>query len=89
MDGTTADGAQTPAEMSAFGVVANVRSETAQGEGGLDIRRGLRHFSGGAKVWVLPPQWGDGGEKLFVVGRHRGSRTAYIRIVIESRRPVR
>ncbi|MEU8136122.1 hypothetical protein [Streptodolium elevatio] len=85
MDGTAAAGAQTPAEMSAFGVVANVRSETAQGEGGLDIRRGLRHFSGGAKVWVLPPQWGDGGEKLFVVGRHRGNRTSYIRIVIESR----
>lgn len=85
MDGATGTEARTPAELSAFGVVANVRSETAQGDYGLDIRRGLRHFSGGAKVWVLPPQWGDGGDKVFVVGRHRGNRTSYIRIVIESR----
>lgn len=69
-------------EMAAFGVVANVRRETAQGEGGLEIRRGTKHFSGGAKVWVLPPRWGDGGEKLYVVGRHRGNRSGYIRIVI-------
>jgi hypothetical protein len=72
-------------EMSAFGVVANVREETAQGEGGLEIRRGIKHFSGGAKVWVLPPQWGDGGDQVFVVGRHRGNRSGFIRIVVDSR----
>ncbi|GGU17603.1 hypothetical protein GCM10010178_06970 [Lentzea flava] len=33
----------------------------------------LKHFSQGTKLWVLPPQWGDGGEDLMVVGRHRGS----------------
>ncbi|MFS8099040.1 hypothetical protein LFM09_18105 [Lentzea alba] len=33
----------------------------------------LKHFSHGTKLWVLPPQWGDGGQDLVVVGRHRGS----------------
>lgn len=33
----------------------------------------LKHFSLGAKLWVLPPQWGDGGQDVVVVGRHRGS----------------
>ncbi len=33
----------------------------------------LEHFSVGTPLWVLPPQWGDGGEDLVVVGRHRGS----------------
>lgn len=66
-------------------VVANVAEETAQGDGGLEIRAGLKHFAAGAKVWVLPPRWGDGGEKLFVVGRHRGPRERYIRIVVPRR----
>lgn len=55
-------------------VVANVAGETAHGEGGLDIHRGLKHFAAGAKVWVLPPQWGDGGTDVIVVGYHRGTR---------------
>jgi hypothetical protein len=49
--------------------------ETRHGPGSEEVRRGgLKHFSGGTKVWVLPPQWGDGWEDVFVVGRHRGSR---------------
>ncbi|MFC0430116.1 hypothetical protein [Kutzneria buriramensis] len=49
-----------------------------------EVRRGLRHFAGGAKVWVLPPQWGDGGDSVFVIGRHRGrGQSRYVRIVIE------
>lgn len=68
----------------AWSVVANVADEVARGEGGLDIRRGLKHFSRGAKVWVIPPQWGDGGERISVVGRHRASKR-YIAIVVESR----
>jgi hypothetical protein len=66
-------------------IVANVAQETNQGEGGLEIRSGIRHFSAGAKVWVLPPQWGDGGENVFVVGRHRGSSGPYVRIVVPRR----
>lgn len=71
-------------ELLAWSVAANVAEEVARGEGGLDIRRGLKHFSGGAKVWVVPPQWGDGGERLWVVGRHRAGKR-YIAIIVESR----
>jgi len=40
-----------------YRVAANVADQTAHGEGGLELRRGLRHFAPGAKVWVLPAQW--------------------------------
>jgi hypothetical protein len=67
-------------------VVANVAGQTAHGEGGLEIRHGLRHFAAGAKVWVLPPQWGDGGEDVVVVGHHRGTRgRGLVRIVLPRR----
>ena len=61
-------------QLAAFCVVANVAAETAAGEGGLEVRAGARHFAAGAKVWVLPPQWGDGGDQLIVAGHHRGTR---------------
>ncbi|GAA1961944.1 hypothetical protein [Kitasatospora viridis] len=66
-------------------VVANVAEETSHGEGGLEIRQGLRHFAPRAKVWIAPPAWGDGGERVIVAGRHRGNSRRYMRIVIESR----
>jgi hypothetical protein len=62
-------------------VVANVA-----GEGGLDIRRGLRHFAAGARAWVLPPQWGDRGTDVLVVGYHRGTRgRGLVRMVVPRR----
>ena len=48
-------------ELLGWCVVANVAADD------------LKHFSLGTKLWVLPPQWGDGGEDVMVVGRHRGS----------------
>lgn len=48
-------------ELLAWCVVANVAAAD------------LKHFSPGTKLWVLPPQWGDGGQDVVVVGRHRGS----------------
>lgn len=69
----------------AFGIAANVKQEIGRGEGGLDIQRGTKHFAAGAKVWVLPPRWGDGGEQVGVVGRHRGSRGPYILLVMPRR----
>jgi hypothetical protein len=67
-------------------VVANVARETEHGEGGLDIRQGLRHFAAGAKVWILPPQWGDGGIDVLVVGYHRGTRgRGLVRMVMPRR----
>ena len=70
-DGAVGDRA---GQLAAFCVVANVAAETASGEGGLEVRAGARHFAAGAKVWVLPPQWGDGGDQLIVAGHHRGTR---------------
>lgn len=66
-------------------LVANVAQETSHGEGGLEIRKGLRHFAPGAKVWIAPPAWGDGGERVIVAGRHRRNHRRYMRIVIERR----
>lgn len=65
----------------AWCMVANVAARTTYGPDA-EVRRGLRHFAGGAKVWVLPPQWGDGGDSVFVIGRHRGE-NRYVRLVIE------
>jgi hypothetical protein len=73
-----------PDELLGWAVVANVAKITARGEGGLELRSGLKHFSGGAKLWVAPARWGDGGEKINVVGRHRGSKR-YIAIVVPTR----
>ncbi|GAA2619195.1 hypothetical protein SMC26_31790 [Actinomadura fulvescens] len=70
-------------ELLGWGVVANVVQERLAGPD-LEVRRGLKHFAAGAKVWVSLPFCGDGGERLYVVGRHRGSHR-YIRIIIESR----
>ena len=65
------DGQEPP---GGFCVVANVAQETARGEGGPDLRRGVRHFAGrGEGVGAAAP-WGDGGEQLIVAGHHRGAR---------------
>ncbi|MFJ6378535.1 hypothetical protein ACIQI7_00810 [Kitasatospora sp. NPDC092039] len=64
----------TGAEPLGMCLVADVAQETSHGEGGLEIREGLRHLASGAKVRIAPPAWGDGGENVVVAGRHRGSR---------------
>src|SRR6185295_757730 len=46
---------------------------------------GTKHFPFGTKVYCLPPLWGDGYEKVAVIGRHRGSRRL-VTIVIPSTR---
>ena len=76
-------------ELLTWCVVANVLAETTHGEGGEDVQRGLKHFAPGAKVWVLPPQWGDGGESVVVAGRHRGRATAGSPRMVVGRQPAR
>lgn len=66
----------------AWCVVANMAAETFHGHAGQEVRRGLEHFVAGARVWVFPPQWGDGGESVFVVGRHRGRDNRLARLVV-------
>ena len=65
-------------------VVANVVAERPYGEGGKETRRGTKHFAPGARLYCLPPLWGDGYEKINVVGRHRGSHR-YVTMVVRSR----
>jgi hypothetical protein len=73
-------------QVELFCVAANVAEETALGEGGLELRRGIKHFAAGAKVWVLPPQWGDGGTQVIVAGYHRGTRgRGLVRMVVSRR----
>ncbi|MFD8706453.1 hypothetical protein ACFV1W_28275 [Kitasatospora sp. NPDC059648] len=63
-----------------YGVVANVARETAHGEGGLEIRQGLKHFGPGVKLWIAPPRWHYRGNAV-VVGRHRGNGRRYVTLV--------
>ena len=37
------------------------------------IAQGTKHFASGAKVYCYPPVWGDGYERVKVIGQHRGS----------------
>jgi len=79
-------GAERQAELAAFCVVANIAEETAHGEGCLELRRGVKHFPPGAKVWVLPPQWGDGADQLIIAGHHRGTHgRGFARMVLARR----
>lgn len=43
--------------------------------------RGTSHFSPGTKVYCFPSQWGDGYEKIPVLGRHKGKH-GFIKIVM-------
>ena len=45
--------------------------------------RGPRHFRAGAKLWCLRGWWGDGYERVRVIGHHRGVAHRPIEIVID------
>lgn len=64
-------------------LVGNIVQRRPYGEGGQEQRSGTKHFSPGTKVYCLPARWGDGYEKIIVIGRHRGSKQ-YVTMVIES-----
>ncbi len=50
-----------------WGLVGNIKQEREYGEDH-EIRTGTKCFSGGAKVYIAPVQWGDGGENVVVIG---------------------
>lgn len=64
-------------------LVGNIVAGHAAGPGGTEWVEGTRHFKPGAKVYCLPPQWGDGYENIKVVGRHRHT-NRYVTMVIRS-----
>lgn len=47
-------------------------------------QEGTKHFVGGAKLYCLPQIWGDGYEKIRVIGHHRKSKRLVI-IVMNSK----
>jgi hypothetical protein len=47
-------------------------------------QQGLRHFAPGAKVYVSQVWNGDGGERRWVLGRHRGSHR-HVHIIVPQR----
>ncbi|MEH2023630.1 ankyrin repeat domain-containing protein [Nostoc sp.] len=65
-------------------LVANVISEQPFGENH-EIQYGTKHFSPNTKVYCSAPTWGDGYERIVVVGRHRGS-SRLITMVIDEKR---
>lgn len=64
-------------------VVANVVDEHPYGED-QEIQRGTKHFAPGTKVYCFPALWGDGYEKIRVIGRHRGSKR-FVTMVMASK----
>ena len=64
-------------------LIGNIVEKRPYGPGGAEVREGTKHFKGRAKVYCLPPQWGDGYEQIAVVGRHRNN-NRYTRKIISS-----
>ena len=64
-------------------LVGNIVNKRVSGEKGQETKHGTKHFSPGTKIYAFPAQWGDGYEKVIVVGRHRGSKD-FVTMVIRS-----
>ena len=44
-------------------------------------RRETKHFAPGARVYVYPVQWGDGWDRMVVVGRKKGTRRVVRKVI--------
>jgi len=64
-------------------IAANVVEERNYGEGGVEKRRGTKHFRGGAKVFIVGAHWGMC-KSLIVIGHHRAS-GRYVQMTIPKR----
>jgi hypothetical protein len=65
-------------------VVANVTRKPHPEGADAELQLGLKRFAPGAKLYCFPQLWGDGGERVRVLGRHRNG-AKLIDIVIASR----
>lgn len=61
-------------EPYAWGMVANVSRDFLTPKSDGILSAGTSGLAPGAKVWVVPPMWGDGGDMVLVIGTRRGSR---------------
>jgi len=64
-------------------LVGNIVDKHFSGES-KEIKHGTKQFSSGTKVYCFPAMWGDGYEKIKVIGRHRKS-NKFITIITESK----
>lgn len=64
-------------------LVGNIAENENHASNDGSVRTGTKHFSSRTKVYAFPAQWGDGYEKIVVVGRHRGSKN-FVTMVIRS-----
>ena len=75
----------TPAKSESDGtqwcLIGNIIEESPCGEGGSETRQGTKHFSPGTKVYCMPAQWGDGYDRITVIGRHRKSKRFVIMVI--------
>lgn len=60
---------QTAGVACEWSVVANIKAEAF----GRATSPGTKHFVAGTKIWAVDWYWGQGGESVRVLGRHRGS----------------
>lgn len=64
-------------------ITANVVEIRNYGEGGVEKRKGTKHFRGNAKVYVIGAHWGMC-ESVIVIGHHRAS-GRYVQMTILKR----
>lgn len=66
-----------------WGLVANVRKHPASWANLPERKRtGTKHFAAGTRVYVYYNQWGDGMERVIVIGKRKGDHR-YIRTIME------
>ncbi len=66
-----------------WSLVGNIVPEHEYGEE-REIKYGTKHFSRGTKVFIAPTQWGDGYEKIVVIGLPRYG-NKYIEVITKSK----
>ena len=76
------DDEQKPQIEPAWCVTANIVQERPYGPGGLETRRGTKHFTAGAKVYCVLFFWDGPLTSVDVVGHHRGSHR-FVRMVVQ------
>lgn len=66
-------------------LIANVtRNPHVEGDSP-DLRLGVKHFAPGAKLYVFPSLWGDGGKRVKVLGHHRGDPRRFTEIIVNTK----
>ena len=69
---------------STWCLIGNIVAERPFGPGGVQTKRGTKHFAPGTKVYCLPPQWGDGFRQIRVLGKHRGQKGGLEEMVVSA-----